>query len=110
MDPIQAPVNGKPTHDHDKPVSIPVIPAPLHWRGVPQDWALDDALTITAGPRTDWFIDPAGTATVSNAPALLFNVQDPCMLKARVTVNYAATFDAGGPTVFQADDVWAKLC
>ncbi len=94
------------------PVSIPALPSPLRWRGVPVSWSLDadDALTLTAGARTDWFIDPAGAANLSSAPALLMPISQPGMLKAHITVEAASTFDAGVLVVFHADQVWAKLC
>ncbi len=93
-------------------VSISSLPAPLHWRGTPESWSLSDqnVLSITAGQRTDWFIDPGGTANVLNAPALLFNVQGPCQLKARVTANAAARFDAGVLVAYHSDTAWGKLC
>jgi uncharacterized protein len=92
-------------------VSISGLPASLHWRGTPTQWALnDEVLTITAGQRTDWFIDPQGTANVLNAPALLMDIGQVCKLQALVTVDSAATFDAGVLVVYQADQQWAKLC
>ena len=93
-------------------VSISGLPAPLRWHGVPRKWAqdTDNSLTITAGQRTDWFIDPGGDNAVMNAPALLMKINELCMLKALVTVEYAATFDAGVLAVYQADQVWAKVC
>jgi regulation of enolase protein 1 (concanavalin A-like superfamily) len=96
----------------EQTISIPGIPAALQWRGTPQQWAFDadNGLTITAGQRTDWFIDPQGAKAVGNAPALLFNENAPCLLSAYVTADSAATFDAGVLTVFQKDDVWAKIC
>ena len=96
----------------DNTVVLPSLPSPLRWRGAPIHWAVDaeHELTMSAGPRTDWFIDPAGTATVLDAPALLMAVHEPSLLKACVTVDYAATFDAGVLAVYQSDDVWAKLC
>jgi regulation of enolase protein 1 (concanavalin A-like superfamily) len=96
----------------DKWVSIASLPTPLHWRGAPQNWELDahNVLLISAGQRTDWFIDPESGFTVSNAPALLLQVQAPCQLSALVTVDSAATFDAGVLAVYQADQQWAKLC
>jgi hypothetical protein len=93
-------------------VSIPALPGPLRWQGEPHHWELaaDSALTITAGRLTDWFIDPdKGTAT-NNAPALLMHVHEPCIFKARVSADHAATYDAGVLTVYQSDQVWAKLC
>src|SRR5437868_15067409 len=96
----------------EKLVTISALPAPLRWQGVPQKWTLDtgNILTITAGQRTDWFIDPGEDNTVMNAPALLMKTHELCMLKAFVTVEHAATFDAGVLAVYQADQVWAKVC
>ena len=96
----------------DETVTIPALPAPLHWRGTPQSWSLDGngQLSITAGERTDWFLDPGGAVNVLNAPALLAPVQRPCMLKAFVHSASAATFDAGVLVVYQGDNQWAKLC
>lgn len=93
-------------------VSIPTLPNPLQWRGKPQNWSLDpeNKLSISAGRQTDWFIDPGGTMTIQNAPALLAPIQRPCILKALVTSDCKATFDAGVLVVYQADDQWAKLC
>ena len=93
-------------------VSMAGLPAPLRWHGVPQKWALDadNALTMTAGQRTDWFIDPADGSTFANAPALLMKTHELCMLKAHVTVEYAATYDAGVLAVYQADRLWGEVC
>ncbi len=97
---------------NDQAVTLSALPAPLHWRGTPQNWSLDEngALSITASERTDWFIDPNGGANVQNAPALLAPVQRPCMLKALVHSASAATFDAGVLVVYQSPNHWAKLC
>lgn len=94
------------------PVSIASIPSPLRWLGVPQEWELDaqNNLTITAPPLTDWFIDPGGAVDVRNAPALLFPVQQPCQLRARVTAAAAAKYDAGVLVAYHGDRAWAKLC
>ena len=93
-------------------ITIPSLPSPLRWQGVPQNWSwgADDTLSISAGRLTDWFLDPGGSVNVLNAPALFAEVQQPCMLKARVTSNASAMFDAGVLAVYQADDQWAKLC
>lgn len=93
-------------------VSHPALPHALHWHGTPHDWALrpDDTLSITAGPKTDWFIDPGADNVQHNAPALLMDVHEPCMLTALVDTDHAAMFDAGVLTVYQSDQVWAKFC
>ncbi len=96
----------------DQPISIASLPNPLRWHGVPQNWSLepDNKLSISAGKQTDWFLDPGGSVNVLNAPALFAEVRQPCMLKALVTSNASATFDAAVLAVYQADDQWAKLC
>lgn len=100
------------TQEYEYAVTIPAVPFPLRWQGTPQRWALegDNAFSATAGGKTDWFIDPEVAVLVHNASALLFAVQAPCQLIARVTVDATATFDAGVLTVRYAEDVWAKLC
>jgi regulation of enolase protein 1 (concanavalin A-like superfamily) len=92
-------------------VSIPALPKSLRWRSAPEDWAqAEGVLTIRAGQKSDWFLNPSSAAKTMNAPALLMSVGQLCMLSARVTVDAKATFDAGVLCVYQADDVWAKLC
>lgn len=96
----------------DQPITIPALPKPLRWQGVPQNWSVDSDsnLSITAARKTDWFLDPGGSVNVMNAPALLATVDQPCMLKALVASDAAAMFDAAVLTVYQAADQWAKLC
>lgn len=97
---------------HTETPSIPSLPTPLRWHGEPEKWSLDadNTLTISAGAKTDWFLDPGGSVNILNAPALFTQVQQPCMLKALVSSNASAMFDAGVLVVYQADDQWAKLC
>ena len=96
--------------DNDS-VRIPGIPAPLTWQGIPQTCRLsaEGVLSITSGVNTDWFIDPEGSYTTHSASALLFPVKAPCQLKARVTMDGQATFDAGALVVYQSEQAWAKL-
>lgn len=74
------------------------------------------AVTGIAGPRTDMFIDPAhGSASavdgVLNAPTLLgLPPGGDFQFSARVTVDFAATFDAGVLLVMAGDKQWGKLC
>jgi regulation of enolase protein 1 (concanavalin A-like superfamily) len=93
-------------------VTITTLPVPLRWHGDPQQWdlATDNTLTITAGQQTDWFIDPDTGTTICNAPALLMEVHEPCMLTALVGADHIATFDAGVLAIYQSSQVWAKLC
>ncbi len=93
--------------------TVPTIPADLDWQIPPLNWQLDSAstLTIAAGPKTDWFIDPNGSFRIGNAPNALFVTQDAdFLLSAQVTVDFAATYDAGVLRIHERDDVWAKLC
>jgi regulation of enolase protein 1 (concanavalin A-like superfamily) len=93
-------------------ISIPALPSPLAWLNQPQswNWSPNSELTITAEAHTDWFIDPQGAYSANNAPALLFASHSPCLLSAYITVNYAATYDAGVLALYQQPHAWAKLC
>jgi len=93
-------------------ISIPKLPSSLHWLNQLESWDLspDGQLTITAPAKTDWFIDPQGGVNVSNAPALLFPITNPCMLSALVTANHVATYDAGVLMVYESPLAWAKFC
>jgi regulation of enolase protein 1 (concanavalin A-like superfamily) len=93
-------------------IVLPSIPAPLGWGLPPVSWNVggDGALAITAGPRTDMFVNPAGTDVVLNAPRLVFAPTGDFMLSARVTVGFAATYDAGVLLLYGGERSWAKLC
>lgn len=93
---------------------LSAVPGPLHWKNDPAQWQVgaDNSLTIAAGGRTDWFVDPSGSqGAASNAPVALFTPPDEhFLLSARLTVQFAAQFDAGVLMLYERDDVWAKLC
>jgi regulation of enolase protein 1 (concanavalin A-like superfamily) len=75
-------------------------------------WTALDASTLTgsAGPRTDLFVDPATGEATLNAPRLLAPAPDgDFQLSARVSVEFASTFDAGALVLWAGDDTWAKL-
>jgi regulation of enolase protein 1 (concanavalin A-like superfamily) len=93
-------------------IHISNLPRPLHWLNQPQSWDLspEGLLTITAPATTDWFIDPGGAVNLSNAPVLLFPTSGPCILRAQVSANHLATFDAGVLFVYESPLAWAKLC
>jgi uncharacterized protein len=93
-------------------LSLPSIPAPLSWGTPPVSWNIDGegALAIAAGPRTDLFVNPAGTDVVLNAPRLTFAPDGDFMLSAYVTVEFAATYDAGVLLLYGGERSWAKLC
>jgi uncharacterized protein len=92
--------------------SLAPMPSDLQWRHQPKEWQVrPDGFTITAPQESDCFIDPAGTLHRDNAPAALFDSPDPhFILSAKVSVDFAATFDAGVLFVYQHERCWAKLC
>jgi len=97
----------------EEPVRIAALPMPLRWLRKPNSWSVPDgaSLLVAAGPRTDWFVDPQRSAEPKlNAPALLGDSSGDFLLSARVTVDFAGTYDAGVLVVYDSDDVWAKLC
>lgn len=94
-------------------MTLPSLPGPLTWRNDPVQATgeADDRLAVTAGADTDWFVDPAGGAIKSDAPVAFFTPSDATFrLSARVTVGFAATYDAGVLLLHVRDDLWAKLC
>ena len=97
----------------DEPVTVPGIPLALRPLGDPEAWSVigPQALAAVAGARTDWFVPPDGAGPpVMNAPALVGEAAGDYLLAARVSVGFAATYDAG-VLALQADDrCWAKLC
>lgn len=95
------------------PTTLGALPGRLSWRNDPIEAAVEaaDRLSIATGAGTDWFVDPAGTAVKSDAPVAFFTPPDATFrLSARVTVNFAATYDAGVMLLHIRDDLWAKLC
>ena len=83
------------------------------------DWRIDEetgTITALAAPRTDIFIDPArgttpGAESTLNAATLLGAAPDgDYQLSARVSVDFAATYDAGVLLVWVDERRWAKLC
>ncbi|MEV4620701.1 DUF1349 domain-containing protein [Asanoa sp. NPDC049573] len=91
---------------------VPGVPFPL----VPSAarvWQVDEAtVTVSAQPHTDIFVDPAvGGATTLNAATLLGAAPEgDFQLSARVTVGFAATFDAGVLLLWADERHWGKLC
>ncbi len=93
--------------------TLPSVPGELYWKNPPLDWKVEPgpSLSILAGEITDLFVDPAGSVAKDNAPVALFAPPDEnFLLGARVTVQFASTFDAGVLQVRERDDLWAKLC
>jgi len=88
------------------------VPFPLDaprgegWRAGP-----DDDVTVTAGRDTDLFLDPATEYEKLNAPRLLGVAADgDYQFSARVSVEFAATYDAGVLLLWIDERHWGKLC
>ena len=95
----------------NQPVILARLPLELRWGPVPERWDLaGEILTIAAGARTDLFSDPSGSEATASAPRLLGRTKGDFLLSARVTVDFAARFDAGALVLWAAEDTWAKLC
>jgi len=94
-------------------VIIPELPFPLDHEGSPRcEHAIErGALTLTSGAGTDMFIDPSGAETAPDAGRIVGVPPDgDFTLTARVTVDFATTFDAGVLLVYADERHWAKLC
>jgi uncharacterized protein len=91
---------------------IDAMPTPMRWLAPPATWRAGGAtLELAAHPRTDWFVDPSGAREpILDGAALVGDVAGDFVLSARVTVGFAATFDAGVLMLHVSDTVWAKLC
>ena len=97
---------------HDS-FTLASVPESLTWRNEPAQSTSDaqQQLSITTGTHTDWFIDPAGEHVKDNAPIALFVPPDSTFsLQAKITVEFAAMYDAGTLFVYAHDTLWAKLC
>ena len=81
-------------------------------------WSLDDDGTVVASApgHTDLYVNPGGSgstdaASLLNAPTLLGRPPaGDFQLSARVSVDFAAQFDAGVLLLWLDDTHWAKLC
>jgi regulation of enolase protein 1 (concanavalin A-like superfamily) len=94
-------------------LNLPELPFPLRAYGPDGDWSYaDGALTGRAGARQDRFVPPTGAAldSASDAPRLLGAPEGDFQLIARVTVGFAAAFDAGVLYLHVGEREWAKLC
>ncbi|MCG5472819.1 DUF1349 domain-containing protein [Micromonospora sp. LAH09] len=103
-------------------LTVPGMPSPL--APSPEGlWQVDGttgAVTVLAQPRTDIFIDPSGgsvdgdenAAPVLNAATLLGDLppQGDFQFSAKVSVAFAATFDAGVLLLWRDERCWGKLC
>jgi regulation of enolase protein 1 (concanavalin A-like superfamily) len=76
----------------------------LDWTTLPEG-----PLRLDAGRRTDLFVDPGGEPPVLNAPTLLGPTQGDFQLRARVSAELKATFDAGALLLHADERTWVKL-
>ncbi|MFD5031076.1 DUF1349 domain-containing protein [Streptomyces sp. NPDC058405] len=94
-------------------VDLPELPFPLRPYGPEGGWSYaDGTLTGRAGARQDRFVPPSGESleSASDAPRLLGTPEGDFQMLARVTVGFAAAFDAGVLCLEVAEHQWAKLC
>jgi len=100
----QAPTTGTP--------ALKAIPAVLHWKNQPADWAVSatDELTIVSGRKTNWFVNPMRGRLEDSLPLLLFKPADEFVLTAKVKVGFKASWDAGGLVIRANDELWGKFC
>jgi uncharacterized protein len=95
----------------DQPIRLPDVSLDLRWQLPPVRWDLaGGTLTIGTGARTDLFVDPSGGPAIANAPCLLGSSAGDFLLSARVTVEFAARYDAGVLLIYVDSGSWAKLC
>jgi regulation of enolase protein 1 (concanavalin A-like superfamily) len=101
-------------------LDVPGVPFPLSPSSSPAGaWQVDKetgTVIATAASHTDLFVDPGATTTLDaestlNAATLLgVPGEGDFQLSARVTVDFAATFDAGVLLAWIDERHWAKLC
>jgi uncharacterized protein len=95
------------------PFTLASVPEILTWKNQPIQSTNDaqQELSITTDVETDWFLDPAGKHVKENAPIALFRPPDSTFsLQAKVTVAFAAMYDAGTLFVYAHEALWGKLC
>ncbi|MFF7337178.1 DUF1349 domain-containing protein [Streptomyces sp. NPDC008163] len=95
-------------------MNLPELPFALRPYGPEGGWTYENGtLTGRAGARQDRFVPPGGDSPepASDAPRLLGAAPaGDFQLIARVTVGFAAAFDAGVLYLHVGDREWAKLC
>jgi uncharacterized protein len=95
-------------------VILPELPFEMRAYGPEAGWSYaDGSLRVTSGPRQDCFVAPGRSETdaESDAPRLLGSLPPgDGRLQARVTVDFAASFDAGAFYLHVGEQEWAKLC
>ena len=106
------------TESTGAPITVPGIPFPLT-PSAGSSWAVDRAaerVDGVAAPHSDIFADPGAgdqvnAETLFNAVTLLGPAPaGDFQLRARVTVDFAAKYDAGALLLWFDQTFWAKLC
>lgn len=92
-------------------ISIPGLSGPGVWDIEPVAATFEaGVLTIVAPAITDLFTDPAGGTPKDDAPRIVFPADARFTLSARISVDFASTFDAGVLVVWADAQHWGKLC
>jgi regulation of enolase protein 1 (concanavalin A-like superfamily) len=93
------------------PLQLDGVPFPLDWMEAPAapPRVADGAVEVDAGPRTDLFVPPGGGTPIMNAPRALGRADGDFQLRARISVAFATTFDAGALLLWAGEDAWGKL-
>jgi regulation of enolase protein 1 (concanavalin A-like superfamily) len=87
------------------------VPFPFEPSGPWRVDATTGAVRVSAPPRTDIFVDPADGTTVLNAVTLVGSAPaGDYQFSVRVSVEFAATYDAGVLLLWSDEHRWAKLC
>jgi uncharacterized protein len=93
-------------------IAFPLTPSP------DSTWALspEGVVSVTAAPHSDIFVDPGGddqvnAETLLNASTLLADLPEgDFQFRARVSVDFVSTFDAGVLLLWFDETHWAKFC
>jgi uncharacterized protein len=96
-------------------VDVPGLPFPLFHEGTPtcEHEVHDGALILTAHHGADLFVDPGGTGDEPNPDAGRYIGVPPAgdfSLSARVSLEFAQTYDAGALLVYVDEHRWAAAC
>jgi uncharacterized protein len=99
-------------------INVPGVPFPLT-PSADSSWNVEPhpgSISVTAPPHSDIFIDPRSSSPLDagsqlNAATLLGSPPaNDFQFRARVTVDFASTFDAGALLIWIDERHWAKLC
>ena len=81
------------------------------WLNEAETWRMDqEAIMISSKAETDFFRSPRGAHPKDNAPFLYYPMQGDFSFSARIIANLKKFGDAGGLTIRQNPERWAKIC